>query len=109
MLLKPYTLKEKAALDHTMKYMSMGTGYMAEQSTKPQTLGYCLADSPVGLLAWIYEKLVRWTDEYAWDDDEGRELSSICSLRLKEFSSPHMGVYLLVLPCRSRRVVADLF
>ncbi|KAJ7914238.1 Alpha/Beta hydrolase protein [Mycena leptocephala] len=70
MLLKPFTLKEKAALDHTMKYMSTGSGYMAEQSTKPQTLGYCLADSPVGLLAWIYEKLVGWTDEYAWDDDE---------------------------------------
>ncbi|KAJ7811013.1 Alpha/Beta hydrolase protein [Mycena olivaceomarginata] len=27
-------------------------------------------DSPVGLLAWIYEKLVAWTDKYPWDDDE---------------------------------------
>ena len=35
-------------------------------------MGYSLADSPIGLLAWIYEKLVNWTDDYAWDDDEGR-------------------------------------
>ena len=39
--------------------------------TKPQTLGYSLADSPVGLLAWMYEKMVSWSDEYEWSDDEG--------------------------------------
>jgi hypothetical protein len=44
---------------------------MREQATRPQTLGYSLADSPVGLLAWIYEKLVEWTDGYPWTDDEG--------------------------------------
>lgn len=42
-----------------------------EQATKPQTLGYSLTDSPVGLLAWIYEKLVEWSDSYPWTDDEG--------------------------------------
>ncbi|KAK7045807.1 hypothetical protein VNI00_007210 [Paramarasmius palmivorus] len=47
-----------------------GTGYFQQQSTQPQTLGYSLADSPVGLLAWIYEKLVVWSDSYPWDDDE---------------------------------------
>lgn len=41
------------------------------QSTKPQTIGYSLADSPVGLLAWIYEKLINWVDDYPWTDDEG--------------------------------------
>ncbi|KAH9169958.1 Alpha/Beta hydrolase protein [Lactarius sanguifluus] len=45
-------------------------GYFSEQTTKPQTLGFSLADSPVGLLAWIYEKLVAWTDAYPWTDDE---------------------------------------
>ena len=40
------------------------------QSTKPQTIGYALADSPVALLAWIYEKLHDWTDGYDWSDDE---------------------------------------
>lgn len=46
-------------------------GYFAIQSTRPQTIGYSLADSPVGLLAWIYEKLIVWTDSYQWSDDEG--------------------------------------
>ena len=49
-------------------------GYFAEQSTKPQTIGYSLADSPVGLLAWVYEKLVSWSDSYPWTDDEGTAL-----------------------------------
>lgn len=40
------------------------------QSTKPQTIGAALADSPVALLTWIYEKLHDWTDSYPWTDDE---------------------------------------
>ena len=57
-------------LAHTQHFYTTGLGYMREQSTKPQTLGYGLADSPVGLLAWIYEKLVGWSDAYPWTDDE---------------------------------------
>lgn len=63
---------EKAGLERTQWFQKMGRGYFMEQSTQPQTLGYSLADSPSGLLAWIYEKLVNWTDEYKWDDDEGK-------------------------------------
>jgi pimeloyl-ACP methyl ester carboxylesterase len=37
-------------------------GYAAIQRTRPQTLGYALNDSPVGLAAWIAEKLRAWTD-----------------------------------------------
>ena len=69
--LTPYTSAEKAGLARTAWFRAEGSGYFAEQSTQPQTLGYALADSPVGLLAWIYEKLVNWTDAYAWTDDEG--------------------------------------
>ncbi len=36
--------------------------YAQLQATRPQTLGYALADSPTGQAAWIYEKLVAWTD-----------------------------------------------
>lgn len=39
-----------------------GTGYMAIQSTKPQTLSYGLNDSPTGLAAWILEKFQVWSD-----------------------------------------------
>lgn len=52
-----------------------GTGYMAIQSTKPQTLAYGLTDSPAGLAAWILEKFDAWSDldpggiaaTYGWD------------------------------------------
>ncbi|KAK1221803.1 hypothetical protein PQX77_015382 [Marasmius sp. AFHP31] len=63
--------EEKLALKGMNYYNTKGNGYFMEQSTQPQTIGYSLSDSPVGLLAWIYEKLVAWTDAYAWDDDEG--------------------------------------
>jgi pimeloyl-ACP methyl ester carboxylesterase len=39
-----------------------GDGYSAEQSTRPQTLGYALNDSPAGLAAWIVEKFHAWSD-----------------------------------------------
>jgi microsomal epoxide hydrolase len=43
-------------------YTQEESGYAQIQSTKPQTLGYGLNDSPVGLLAWIAEKFRTWTD-----------------------------------------------
>ncbi|VUC26533.1 unnamed protein product [Clonostachys rosea] len=54
----------------TKWFQEEGMGYHGQHSTKPQTLGYGLADSPVGLLAWIYEKLHDWTDDYPWTDYE---------------------------------------
>ncbi|KAI0770446.1 alpha/beta-hydrolase [Fomes fomentarius] len=61
---------------NTRRHNVQGTGYFRQQATKPQTLGYGLADSPVGLLAWIYEKL-DWADRYPWTDDEVLEWISI--------------------------------
>lgn len=57
-------------MERTNWFLNEGSGYRLIQSTKPQTVAYGLADSPVGLLAWIYEKLHDWTDGYAWSDDE---------------------------------------
>ena len=70
-VLTPYSATEQAGLARTAWFQRWGAGYGTQQATRPQTLGYALADSPVGLLAWIYEKLVEWTDDYAWTDDEG--------------------------------------
>ncbi|KAF8880403.1 Alpha/Beta hydrolase protein [Infundibulicybe gibba] len=69
-LLGWYTPAEKAGLKRILEFETTGRGYIVMQSTKPQTLGYSLSDSPVGLLAWIYEKLVNWSGEYPWEDDE---------------------------------------
>lgn len=66
-----YTPREKADLERTERFYTQGAAYFAIQSTQPQTLGYSLADSPAGLLAWIYDKLSQATDKYPWEDDEG--------------------------------------
>ncbi|KAH8671981.1 putative epoxide hydrolase [Tricladium varicosporioides] len=66
----PYTQKERDGFARTGWFGKEGQGYLIEQATKPQTLAYALNDSPVALLAWIYEKLHDWTDSYAWTDDE---------------------------------------
>ena len=66
----PYSPREKAARERSAWFEKEGFGYNLLQSTKPQTIGFALADSPVALLAWIYEKLHDWTDGYPWTDDE---------------------------------------
>ncbi|MCH2324674.1 MAG: epoxide hydrolase [Pseudomonadales bacterium] len=43
-------------------YMANEVAYQNIQGTKPQTLGYALADSPMGTAAWIIEKFHGWTD-----------------------------------------------
>jgi pimeloyl-ACP methyl ester carboxylesterase len=48
-----------AAMTH---YGRWDSGYAKQQSTRPQTLGYSLVDSPVGQLAWIVEKFWSWMD-----------------------------------------------
>jgi pimeloyl-ACP methyl ester carboxylesterase len=45
-------------------------GYIAEQSTRPNTLAVALGDSPAGLAAWIAEKLESWSDASAFTTDE---------------------------------------
>jgi pimeloyl-ACP methyl ester carboxylesterase len=56
------TEEEQAMMAHGALYWTEGNGYSAEQSTRPQTIGYPLADSPAGQLAWIVEKFHAWTD-----------------------------------------------
>ena len=56
------TAGERAALDDLARSERWESGYAAQQATRPQTLGYGLADSPVGQCAWIVEKLRAWSD-----------------------------------------------
>lgn len=56
------TPQEAAALARIKEYNDVGSGYFKQQSTRPQTIGYALADSPVGQAAWIFEKYREWTD-----------------------------------------------
>jgi pimeloyl-ACP methyl ester carboxylesterase len=52
---------EKERLGRLANYMAEMNGYFQIQATRPQTLSYGLADSPVGQLAWIIEKFKEWT------------------------------------------------
>jgi epoxide hydrolase len=56
------TEAEQAALASLKYYRDWDSGYSKEQSTRPQTVGYGLVDSPAGLCAWIVEKFWSWTD-----------------------------------------------
>lgn len=60
--LNELTPAEQAALAGFEHYSQWESGYSKQQSTRPQTLGYGLADSPVGQMAWIVEKFYAWTD-----------------------------------------------
>ena len=64
------TEAERAALHDLEASGESGDGYSLEQSTRPQTIGYGLVDSPAALAAWIIEKFQSWTDS-------GGDLSTI--------------------------------
>lgn len=56
------TEREKSALAAMQHYGDWDSGYSKQQSTRPQTLGYGLVDSPAGQAAWIVEKFWSWMD-----------------------------------------------
>jgi epoxide hydrolase len=69
------TEDDQQALAAYVEHRKVGTGYSKQQSTRPQTLGYGLVDSPVGQLAWVVEKFWAWADcdghpEKAFSRDE---------------------------------------
>lgn len=54
--------RDKLAFEGLNYYQEWGSGYSKQQSTRPQTLGYGLVDSPIGQASWIIEKFYEWTD-----------------------------------------------
>jgi pimeloyl-ACP methyl ester carboxylesterase len=47
--------QERAALEAVEAFRQSGFGYFLEQSTRPQTIGYALLDSPVALAGWMLD------------------------------------------------------
>jgi pimeloyl-ACP methyl ester carboxylesterase len=62
MKLGELTADEQAGLAALQNYVDNESGYSNQQATRPQTLGYGLADSPAGQAAWIIEKFKVWAD-----------------------------------------------
>jgi microsomal epoxide hydrolase len=56
------TAEEQADVDGLTQFLQTGTAYQEVHGKNPQTLGYGLTDSPVGLASWIIEKFWAWTD-----------------------------------------------
>ncbi|KAG8721347.1 hypothetical protein FRC08_013892 [Ceratobasidium sp. 394] len=65
-----YLKHEIEGLKAAREFSKAGSAYANIQETRPQTLAVALTDSPVGLLAWIGEKLYAWTDNYPWTPEE---------------------------------------
>ncbi|MDG2004577.1 MAG: epoxide hydrolase [Novosphingobium sp.] len=63
------TPEELKAFERMKYYQDWDSGYSKQQSTRPQSLGYGLVDSPVGLAGWIYEKMWSWTDNQGKPED----------------------------------------
>ncbi|OJJ55371.1 hypothetical protein ASPSYDRAFT_80851 [Aspergillus sydowii CBS 593.65] len=66
-----YSPFEVEALRVRSNFENDQSGYLEQQKTRPQTLGFALGDSPVGLLAWFVEKIHDWSDVYeAFSDSD---------------------------------------
>jgi pimeloyl-ACP methyl ester carboxylesterase len=70
------TEADQAALASMQHYNEWDSGYSKEQSTRPQTIGYSLLDSPAGLCAWILEKF------WSWSDTDGEPVGALGADRL---------------------------
>ncbi|MEV0546879.1 epoxide hydrolase family protein [Nocardia salmonicida] len=70
------TAVEREWAAETRDFWRHRAAYAKQQATRPQTIGYSLVDSPVGLLAWILDKFAEWTDT----DDSPFETISIDSV-----------------------------
>jgi len=58
----PQGTEEQAWSDQFDQDQIIQDGYPTQQATKPQTLSYAMMDSPVGIAAWILEKMHGWSD-----------------------------------------------
>ncbi|KAK7461006.1 hypothetical protein VKT23_008933 [Stygiomarasmius scandens] len=70
LLVRWFTPEEKKKLARMQWWMKSESGYSRIQGTKPQTVSYGLLDSPIGMLAWIREKLESLAEpDFVWDHE----------------------------------------
>lgn len=65
-----YTEFEKRSLRQHAHFDTKEFAYYLVQNSKPRTFGFALHDSPVGMLAWMADKLFVWSDSYPWSPAE---------------------------------------
>jgi len=101
-IIRWFTPEEKKLLGRGHRWMKDGFGYAHIQSTKPQTVSYGLLDSPIGMLAWIREKLE--TPGYVWDKEEP---ITWAMLYLLSNSAWHARIYKESFPSSIKEQVLD--
>jgi len=69
----PQNKEEEKWHEDFTKGQEMEEGYRTQQATRPQTLSYGMMDSPVGVAAWIIEKM------YSWSDLQNNNIESVYS------------------------------
>jgi len=82
----PQTEEEKKWQNKFNEDQIMQEGYRTQQATKPQSLAYAMMDSPVGIAAWILEKM------YSWSDLNNNNIESVYS---KDTLLANIMVYIL--------------
>ena len=82
----PHTDEERAWQNKFDNDQIIQDGYRTQQATKPQSLSYGMMDSPVGIAAWIIEKM------YFWSDLKDNNLESVYS---KDTLIANIMVYIL--------------
>ena len=65
-----YTPYEQKLIDRFYWFLNTNSDYNKIQTAKPHNLSFGLHDSPVGMLAWMADKLFLWTDNYPWTPTE---------------------------------------
>jgi len=82
----PQNKEEKEWEERFEREQIVENGYRTQQATKPQTLSYAMMDSPVGVAAWIIEKM------RAWSDIKNNDIESVYS---KDILLSNIMVYLV--------------
>lgn len=78
LVLRRFTEPEKEKLKRMMWWREKEGGYFQIMGTKPMTVSYALVDSPLGMLAWIREKLEPLVDGYTWTNEQCITWAMVC-------------------------------
>ncbi|EON66281.1 hypothetical protein W97_05674 [Coniosporium apollinis CBS 100218] len=88
-----YSDFEKSSLEVRTNFEHDQSGYLDAQKTRPQTLGFALGDSPVGLLAWFVEKFHDWVDVKGNRALEDAEIIDLVMMHWIQGATPGLRFY----------------
>lgn len=87
-----YTDWEKEALRFRKNFEIDQSGYLEQQKTRPQTIGFAVGDSPIGLLAWFIEKFHDWVDTRYYNFTN-EEIVNFCMMHWIQGCTPGFRFY----------------